>query len=149
MLRTLKGFGQVLYQHPAMVHGRIHTFRRNNYIMTIKKPRRFIYGVVYIIDGSEEVMKCLDGYYGCSKTYLKENKPSDLHHRTEVEIIPIVPLSIKDFMELNFKTLPSLTGEYYLLNINADGLEASLRNEHKYKAKYTSNLLHIINEQNY
>lgn len=108
----------------AMVDAKMYTHYQNKGVFIV--PHTFrgvrgntkVYGALYVCKDIEFYIDTIDAYHGCSRSKLYRNHIKDLHHRVEVEAVPIFFDSLDDLARLKYREGMEVTAFAYFGNIN-------------------------------
>jgi hypothetical protein len=75
-----------------------------------------VYGGIFTLDDYDFHINSLDGYHICSKSTLLLNHKQDLHHRHQVDVVPISFQSLDDLSRLKYKEREPVVVQCYLGN---------------------------------
>lgn len=150
IISVFKQYGVLIDTRPAFIRGKM--MKCTNKLLaatTSKRFNQYVYGYLHTIKGEIEVLRCLDGYMGCSLSFLGLNHSNDLMHRQEVETTVISFDSLDTFLQGKYEVGKKHSAYAYFANPEHYRIGISLKDPRNYIGSLTSIFFNAYYENNF
>lgn len=125
---------RIISMKPAYTEGKMYSAGGFPLVLRLDDYKRrkapwFVYGALIEFEAPDEVWLGLDGYEGCSKASLGENRKTDMYHREEVTVHVIKFDTFKDFTEFNFEVKEEEKAQIYFANVDSNLVQNALKHQ--------------------